>query len=81
MDKTKRVIMVLLYLLSVVAAIPVAILVLLGCIVLYGVLKIENLIIRDIWEQELIDMWNKLIGLFSEAFDSFKDIFRNEMEL
>lgn len=81
MSKIKLIIKTLLYLLMVVVSIPMVILLALACIVMYGALKVEQWVIMDIWNEELTDSWNKMIGLLTEMIDSFKDLFRTEMEL
>lgn len=81
MNKLKLIIMILLYLLMVTIAVPVAFMLLLGCIIIYGALKVEHYIVTDIFDSELTDMWNKFIGLITEMFDGFKDLFRREFEV
>jgi hypothetical protein len=73
--------MVLLCLLAAIFAIPVIILTLCGCIVLYGVLKLNAWIVCEIWEDDLTDAWNKFVNAFTGAIDGLKELFQMEMEL
>lgn len=79
--KFKVTMMCIAYLLSLVVVIPIILLALICGLVIYGIVYLEGSIVSEIWDDELTDMWNKLIHIVGDVISNLKEIFIFEMEL
>ena len=81
MDDLKTKLLFGLYVAVALVALPIVILWLIGCVIVYAVLKFEKYIVREIWENDLTTDWNKFVGVTTDFLARFRDDFLKEMEL
>jgi hypothetical protein len=81
MDDLKTKLLFGLYVAVALVALPIVLLWIIGCVIVYAVLKFEKYIVSEIWEDDLAMDWNKFVGVVSDFLARFGDDFLKEMEL
>jgi hypothetical protein len=75
MTKTKLVLLVLTYILALVVAVPCIVLLIISGAIIYGILKLERMIVLGIDDNELSYVWNKLCDMMSEVIYNLRGEF------
>lgn len=81
MNKLKMALLCLVYLVQIIAFIPMLLLILIGSLVIYGIFLVEKAIIRLINNEDLSDIWTEWVQEGYDVWHEFVDGFLKRLEL